>query len=673
MKKIVFLLFALMGCTAMSFGQSRLVKSLSEGKDQTLVVYGTSITRMGNGPVWVGAVGDKLNGLYNNHLTLLNKGRSGECSTWALANLADSVLVYNPDAVLIEFTTNDAVESKGVSVEQCKTNTEELIARILEVNPDCEIILHTPCGYPIVASEGGTGGATPRPDMQKYNAVYEELAESNGYIWVDESAFFYTMGTENLDLLKTYTADGVHPTLKGAMEVIYPNVLNSLLTGLSTVDIPEESKPLFELKCDYFEQNSSTEMSVASAPYNWLSACDKVCESEYVYAQNVTNANLTFVGKSIRFGASALASTGSLTLPGMDLRPVHGKKIMLRVSATAGSNKTGTLTVKLDGKEIGKITAATDGNDGAAFGAAYYLFEYELTDGTELSKISFVHSRTEAAGYIYVNSIKVSVEDVVEPDILTLDCNVFTTSASTEMSVAKAPHNWLSASGMEWTSANVFAQVMTEANAYLGKSVRFGRNVPSGSTDFVPYNGSATTPELDLTAPEGKKVVIEVSATCGGEKNGTLTVDVDGNEVGKIEAATGNNGEPFGATYYTFKFDVKNGTEASKINFTHTRTVNGDFIYVNSIRVYREDDIVSGMEESYADKGNAVYPNPFVSEIYIGENNRSVEIYNLNGGLVYGMSQPSSRIDVSGLAAGSYILIKKDSSGHISSHKIMKM
>ena len=68
-----------------------------------------------------------------------------------------------------------------------------------------------------------------------------------------------------------------------------------------------------------------------------------------------------------------------------------------------------------------------------------------------------------------------------------------------------------------------------------------------------------------------------------------------------------------------------------------------------------------------------VYPNPFVSEIYIGENNRSVEIYNLNGGLVYGMSQPSSRIDVSGLAAGSYILIKKDSSGHISSHKIMKM
>ena len=70
------------------------------------------------------------------------------------------------------------------------------------------------------------------------------------------------------------------------MEVIYPNVLNSLLTGLSTVDIPEESKPLFELKCDYFEQNSSTEMSVASAPYNWLSACDKVCESEYVYAQN---------------------------------------------------------------------------------------------------------------------------------------------------------------------------------------------------------------------------------------------------------------------------------------------------------------------------------------------------------------------------------------------------
>lgn len=495
MKKHI-LFWALICSSCWGFGQSRLVKNLQSGKSQTLVVYGTSITQMGNGPVWVQAVGNELNRLYANKLTLMNTGKSGECSEWGLGNLETNVIASSPDAVMIEFTTNDAVENKNVSVAKCRENTEAMISRILAVNPNCEIILHTPCGYPIVSSEGSTGGATPRPELAKYNGVYETLAAENGYLWIDEATRLYQMGTDNPDLLKTYAADGVHPTLKGAMGLIYPTVMKTLLTGLSTKDIPVDDSVLFSLNCNYFANSSSSDMSVASAPHNWLSACDRICDSQ-----------------------------------------------------------------------------------------------------------------------------------------------------------------------------NTFAQVMTGSNAYLGNCIRFGKSA-AGDENC----GSLILPELNLKAPDSKKVILMITLASGANKTGALTVELDGIEIGRITATTGNDGAALGQKYYTFRYEIQNATFTSRLRFIHSREAAGGFIYVNSISIYRTDDPITGLPESTLIQPDpAVYPNPFSSEIYVGTNNSSIMIFNMQGAKIIDLYQPADRIDVQSLNPGSYVMIKKDKNGNVSAHKLSKI
>lgn len=99
--------------------QSRLVKNLESGNTQTLIVYGTSVSSMRpNGPLWVKKVEEELNKKYDNRLTVLNTGKSGQNSIWALKNLEDSVLLKKPDAVIIEFATNDAVTRFNISLKR---------------------------------------------------------------------------------------------------------------------------------------------------------------------------------------------------------------------------------------------------------------------------------------------------------------------------------------------------------------------------------------------------------------------------------------------------------------------------------------------------------------------------------------------------------------------------
>ena len=121
--KYVFIVVMLLSVSLLS-AQSHLVKNLQSGRTQTLVVYGTSISSMRpNGPLWVKKVEDELNKKYGNRLTVLNTGKSGQNSNWALKNQEDSVLMKRPDAVIIEFATNDAVTRFNISQEDCSRNT----------------------------------------------------------------------------------------------------------------------------------------------------------------------------------------------------------------------------------------------------------------------------------------------------------------------------------------------------------------------------------------------------------------------------------------------------------------------------------------------------------------------------------------------------------------------
>lgn len=214
---------------------ANFVSSMQAGVPQTLIVYGTSISSMEpNGPLWVNALGDELNRRYNNCLTLHNSGKSGQNSIWALENLQDSVIVKKPDAVIIEFATNDAVTRFNISLEDCRSNTLKIIETIHETLPDCEIILHTVCGYPLGKN------LESRPTMKEYNAVYESIAKEFDYMYIDESGIFrHIAETRGEITLKKFSGDGVHPTERGALEIIYPNVLKSL-TGDSEIIVNED-------------------------------------------------------------------------------------------------------------------------------------------------------------------------------------------------------------------------------------------------------------------------------------------------------------------------------------------------------------------------------------------------------------------------------------------------
>lgn len=235
MKKILFAI-VLMVLSHCAFAQAEFVKKLAAGKPQTLVVYGTSVSSLGHGLEWVAAVGEDLNNRYGNKLTLHNNGMSGRNSEWALKHVQDSVIAVNPDAVIIEFATNDAVTRFNISLEDCRNNTLELIGTIRKAHPDCEIILHTVCGYPIGKN------LENRPQMDKYNAVYKKIAKEQKLMLIDESAIFKNIAKKKgVNVLKKFQHDGVHTTQKGALEIIYPNVVR-MLTGDKSVYVNEQGE-----------------------------------------------------------------------------------------------------------------------------------------------------------------------------------------------------------------------------------------------------------------------------------------------------------------------------------------------------------------------------------------------------------------------------------------------
>ena len=180
--KYVFIVVMLLSVSLLS-AQSHLVKNLQSGRTQTLVVYGTSISSMRpNGPLWVKKVEDELNKKYGNRLTVLNTGKSGQNSNWAVEESGnDSVLMKHPDAVIIEFATNDAVTRFNISQEDCRRNTELLITRIKERYPACEIL----SAYSLRISVR-VKNAVNRPEMKAYDGVYESIAKEQKLRYIDE-------------------------------------------------------------------------------------------------------------------------------------------------------------------------------------------------------------------------------------------------------------------------------------------------------------------------------------------------------------------------------------------------------------------------------------------------------------------------------------------------------
>lgn len=206
--------------------QTQLVKDLRKGHDRTLVVYGTSITRLGNGPLWVEKIGEELNADYKGRLTVLNRGGSGRNSQWGANNFADSVLSAKPDALIIEFSVNDAVTRFDISPEQSVKNTDYMIRKVREQNPKTEVIL-------LVVSSNPVGvAAESRPNLEAYIEGYRTLAKRYKLQMIDFSPVWSGIIERNGEKgMRVYLHDGVHSTKRGALEMLAPKIIEALKTG----------------------------------------------------------------------------------------------------------------------------------------------------------------------------------------------------------------------------------------------------------------------------------------------------------------------------------------------------------------------------------------------------------------------------------------------------------
>ena len=209
-------------------GKCRFVAALEEGRPQKIVCYGTSLTALSSN--WVSGFQEVLDARWPGLATVVNSGLSGKNSATGLAQVQTKVVSQNPDAVLIEFSMNDAADSlnTGKTPEQAladaEANLKAIIAVITNAYPNCEIILETMNDY--VAVPGS--GLSNRTGLANHVAMYRRVAEENGYLLVDHwPKWQEVLAKGEAEYLKL-VPDGVHPNAEGSALVTLPNLLRAL-------------------------------------------------------------------------------------------------------------------------------------------------------------------------------------------------------------------------------------------------------------------------------------------------------------------------------------------------------------------------------------------------------------------------------------------------------------
>lgn len=211
--------------------RARFIERLEAGQPQAIVVYGTSLTA---GGAWVPQIRDWLDARYPGLATVVNGGNSGKASKTGLANLQDKVLARNPDAVFIEFATNDAFTAykpgdpdRGISVDDAKANLNTMIDRILAQHPDGEIILQTM--NPAWDAPNGNGSASKRPKLAEYFQAYRDVAKQRGLLLIDHEPAWQRLQRDDREAFERYIPDGVHPNAEGYAAVVTPVITRALL------------------------------------------------------------------------------------------------------------------------------------------------------------------------------------------------------------------------------------------------------------------------------------------------------------------------------------------------------------------------------------------------------------------------------------------------------------
>ncbi|MCW1924977.1 GDSL-type esterase/lipase family protein [Luteolibacter arcticus] len=196
-------------------------KKLHEGKKQTVVVYGTSLTING---AWAKALGDYFAKEFPGQVTYLNRAQAGMHSKWGVANLKQRVQDHRPDLVFIEFSANDAATKHGISREQSEANLDQMVKALRQQNPQVDIVLQTMNPAWDSPSNPAKKYATDRPELESYYDVYRSYARANQLPLVDHYPAWRKLQQDSPEEFQKAVSDGIHPNSGPSLSVTWPAV-----------------------------------------------------------------------------------------------------------------------------------------------------------------------------------------------------------------------------------------------------------------------------------------------------------------------------------------------------------------------------------------------------------------------------------------------------------------
>jgi len=226
MRRVVMMgIAAFVLASAAQAGQpTSLVRNLDAGRKQTVVTYGTSLTK----GAWVGQMQALLARKYPNLVTVVNSGIGASNSQQQLEAFDDRVLAKKPDTVFLEFSFNDS--HYKLPLAQSRWHLEEMIDRLLAMNPQCEVILQT-MNVPV------RDAAPSRADVEVYNQVFRDVAVDRGLLCLDNYPNWKKVLDADPALYDKYVPDGCHPEAPGYAAVVMPLLEKALFEGLPPANL----------------------------------------------------------------------------------------------------------------------------------------------------------------------------------------------------------------------------------------------------------------------------------------------------------------------------------------------------------------------------------------------------------------------------------------------------
>jgi lysophospholipase L1-like esterase len=227
--------------TIATLNASQLVDNLKAGKDQVVLVYGTSLTE---GGAWFAQLGQWLNSQeFPGKAAVINKGVSG--STTASHGIKDfdrDVMEQKPDTIIIEFGMNDCIRrladpsatpprledqpQPAVPLEQFRKNLVTMVERLRKELPATEVFLMTM--NPAFDSTKSPNSGKYREALPDYYAAIKEIAGAQSVKLIDIYPLWLALQKADPAKLKVFIPDGVHPTTAGNEAITTPAIKAAL-------------------------------------------------------------------------------------------------------------------------------------------------------------------------------------------------------------------------------------------------------------------------------------------------------------------------------------------------------------------------------------------------------------------------------------------------------------